>query len=454
MQRREFLAGLGAAAAAAPGMAQSRAKKPNFVFVLADDLGYGDLSCYGQTMFETPNLDRLAKEGTRFDAAYAGSTVCAPSRCSLMTGMHTGHCRIRGNGKNETVLRKSDLVIPEMLKANGYNTGMFGKWALGTFGYPGHPNDKGWDEFYGYFSQFHAHQYYPHMLMHNRKVDELRGNWGTQRKEYAPDVIHRKTMEWLEKQSANEPFFLYYTSTIPHTDNELGRDTGNGQVVPEDAPFSGKPWPQVERNFAAMIHRLDRQVGDLVDTLKQRGMYENTVIVFTSDNGAHNEGGHSAKFFNSSGAVRGIKRDLTDGGIRVPAFAIWANQIPAGTVNKRPWAFWDVMPTFAEAAGIPTPLGLDGVSVLADWMGKGPVAHPHFYWEFHEGGFAQAVRRDNWKLIKQKNNTFELYDIVADVNETNNLAGANPKLVEELRLVMRNSRVDSQDWPVAAELKA
>ncbi|MDX2266580.1 MAG: arylsulfatase [Bryobacter sp.] len=454
MQRREFLSTLAAAPALAQSNSAARAKKPNFVFILADDLGYGDLSCYGQSMFETPNLDRLAKDGTRFEAAYAGATVCAPSRCALMTGQHTGHCRVRGNGKNEEVLRKSDLVIPELLKANGYKTGMFGKWGLGDLGHAGYPNDKGWDEWFGYFSQFHAHQYYPHMLLHNRETVELRGNWGTGKKEFAPDVIHARAMAWLEKQSATEPFFLYYTSTIPHTNNELGRDTGNGQEVPEDAPFSGKPWPQVEKNFAAMIHRLDRQVGQLVDTLKQRGLYENTMILFTSDNGAHKEGGHDANFFKSAGAVRGTKRDLTDGGIRVPAFAIWANQIPAGKVNPQPWAFWDVMPTYCEAAGINAPKHIDGVSMLPDWTGKGTVNHPHFYWEFHEGGFAQAIRKDHWKLIKQKNGQFELYDLAKDIREENNLAAANPKLVEELRAVMRKSRVDSQDWPVAANLKA
>ncbi len=446
MTRREWLAGM------TGGLGLAQSAKPNLVFVLADDLGYGDLSAYGQTMFETPNMDALGKVGTRFDAAYAGSTVCAPSRCALMTGMHTGHCRIRGNGKNEEVLRKDDVVIPELLKGAGYRTAIFGKWGLGAMGYPGYPLDKGFDRFYGYFSQFHAHQYHPHMLLDDRRVAELRGNWGTQRKEYAPDVIHGQAMKWLDEQRPGQPFFLYYTSTIPHTDNELGRDTGNGQTVPEDAPFGAKPWPQVEKNFAAMVLRLDRLVGDLVARLKAKGLYENTLLVFTSDNGAHKEGGHDANFFRSSGKVRGTKRDLTEGGIRVPAFAVWANRIPAGRLNETPWAFWDVMPTFCEAAGVKTPRGIDGVSMLRDWTGQGKVEHPHFYWEFHEGGFARALRRGKWKLIEQKTGKLELYDLAADVGETRDLAGENGRLVEELRTLMRGSRTESADWPVGRAL--
>ncbi len=446
MTRRNVLA-----SALAP-FAQLRAQnaKPNLVFVLADDLGYGDLSCYGQKMFETPQIDALAAAGTRFTSAYSGSTVCAPSRCSLMTGQHTGHCRIRGNGKNEEVLRKEDVVIPEVLKAAGYRTGMFGKWGLGALGNPGYPNDKGWDEWFGYFSQFHAHQYYPDMLLHNRRAVDLRGNWGTQKKDYAPDVIHGYAMKWLEQQQPGQPFFMYYTSTIPHADNELGRDTGNGQPVPEDAPFSGKPWPQVEKNFAAMVSRLDRLVGNLVDKLKEKKLYDNTLIVFTSDNGAHKEGGHDANFFDSNGPNRGTKRDLYEGGIRVPAFAVWADKIPARRVTEAPWAFWDVMPTFCEAAQVMSPRGLDGVSVLKQWMGQGDIVHPDFYWEFHEGGFAQAVRSGQWKCIRQKTGKVELYDLSQDRGEERDVAAAHSEVVIRLAPLFRSMRTESADWPIKA----
>jgi arylsulfatase A-like enzyme len=441
MTRREAIFG----AAAALG-AQAQPKRPNLVFFLADDLGYGDLGCYGQKLIPTPHLDALAGEGTRFEAAYSGSTVCAPSRCSLMTGYHTGHTRIRGNGKNEEVLQKEDVTLAEVLKGGGYKTGIFGKWGLGKMGYPGYPTRKGFDEWFGFFSQSHAHNYYPEMLQHNDSFVELGGNTGTRKRDYAPDVIHERAMKWLDQQ--REPFFLYYNSTIPHTNNELGRDTGNGQEVPEDSPFSGRDWPQVEKNFAAMVSRLDRAVGSTVEHLKKNGQYENTLFVFTSDNGAHKEGGHNADFFDSNGPLRGTKRDLTEGGIRVPAFAVWANQIPKGKVSDVPWAFWDVMPTFCEAAGVKGPKGIDGISVLDAWKGKSRKSQEYFYWEFHEGGFAQAIRKGNWKAIKLKTGKIELYDLAKDLGEVNDLAGANAGVVEEMKRLFVSSRVESTDWPV------
>ena len=294
MTRREWLA-----LTTSSTLLAQPAARPNLVFILADDLGYGDLGCYGQKKISTPHIDALASQGTRFTSAYAGATVCAPSRCSLMTGYHTGHSRIRGNGRNELVLRKDDLCLSEALQSGGYKTGMFGKWGLGQLGTAGYPTKKGWDEWFGYFSQTHAHNYYPEMLHHNDSFVELKGNTGTRRTDYAPDVIHSYAMRWLDKQKASDPFFLYYNSTIPHANNEMGRDTGNGQEVPEDAPYSDRPWPKVERNFAAMVSRLDRIVGSIVDKLKERGVYDNTLLVFTSDNGPHKEGGHDADFFDS-----------------------------------------------------------------------------------------------------------------------------------------------------------
>jgi arylsulfatase A-like enzyme len=444
MTRREWLAATGATV----GLAQ-RQVKPNVVFILADDLGMGDLGCYGQTRIATPNIDALAAAGTRFSSAYAGSTVCAPSRCSLMTGYHTGHSRIRGNGLNEDVLRREDVVIPEVLKAAGYQTGMFGKWALGRLGKPGYPTKKGWDEWFGFFSQTHAHMYYPQALHHNDGLVELKGNTGTKRLDYAPDVIHGKAMEWLDKQKADSPFFMYYTSVIPHTNNELGRDTGNGQEVPEDAPYGAKDWPQVEKNFAAMVSRLDRHVAAIVAKLKEKKLYDNTLIVFTSDNGAHNEGGHNHEFFDSNGPLNGIKRSLTEGGIRVPAIAVWADQIPAGKVNDTPWAFWDVLPTLAAVGGGVAPKGTDGMNVIDVWRGKSTVTHPHYYWEFHEGGFAQAIRKGNWKCIKQKTGQFQLFDLSQDLEEKKDFSKVNPWVMGEMKPLFEKLRVESADWPVA-----
>jgi arylsulfatase A-like enzyme len=445
MTRREWLAG----SVGVLGLAQKRVEKPNVVFILADDLGVGDLGCYGQKEIATPHIDALAGAGARFTAAYAGATVCAPSRCCLMTGMHTGHSRVRGNGKNEDVLRKEDVVVPEVLKGAGYRTGMFGKWALGRMGKPGYPTKKGWDEWFGFLSQTQAHMYYPQVLHHNDELVELVGNTGTRRRDYAPDVIHERAMGWLDQQQAGQPFFMYYSSVIPHTNNEMGRDTGNGQEVPEDAPYGAKNWPQVEKNFAAMVSRLDRQVGQIVDKLKEKKLYENTLIVFTSDNGAHQEGGHKADFFDSNGPYTGIKRSLTDGGIRVPAIAVWADQIPAGAVNGTTWAFWDVMPTLAGVAGVAPPKGIDGMDVMEVWRGRSTKTQPYYYWEFHEGGFSQAVRKGDWKCIREKTGVVKLYDLATDVAEVKDLAAARPEVVRELTQIMREARVESVDWPVA-----
>lgn len=445
MTRRELLP----LAFVAPLLGQT--SKPNIVLILADDLGIGDLGCYGQTKIPTPNIDALAAQGVRFTSAYSGSTVCAPSRCCLMTGMHTGHSRIRGNGKNETVLRKEDVVIPELLRPAGYRTGIFGKWALGGLGHPGYPTKKGFEEWFGYFSQTQAHNYYPEVLLHNDTWYELPGNTGTRKKDYAPNVIHDYAMRWLDKQSAAAPFFLYYNSTIPHANNELGRDTGNGQEVPEDAPYSSQPWPQVEKNFAAMVSILDRKVGDIVARLRQKGLLDNTLILFTSDNGSHKEGGHDPDFFDSNSKYRGIKRDLYEGGIRVPALATWPGKIPPGSVSDVPWAFWDLLPTFCEAAGVPAPKGIDGLSALDIFTSKTSLArHDYFYWEFHEQGFAQAVRRGDWKLVKLKNGKEELYDLATDPSEEKNLVQVQPAVRAELAQILKSARTDSMDWPVQA----
>jgi len=438
--RRAFLSSM-----AAPLMAQRRA--PNVVFILADDLGYGDVGCYGQKEIQTPNLDRMAAEGTRFTDAYAGCTVCAPSRCALMTGYHTGHSRIRGNRRNEELLRAEDFTISEMFKKAGYTTAMFGKWGIGGLGFPGYPTKKGWDEWYGFFSQLHAHTYYPEHLLDGEHEDLVRGNWGVAKKGYAPDLFLARALQFLDKNK-EKPFLLYFASTIPHANNELGRDTGDGIEVPEDAPYSGKEWPKLERKFAATVTRLDRDIGRILEKLKALGLDNNTLVLFSSDNGPHKEGGHDPNFFHSSGPLRGTKRDLTDGGIRVPFIVRWPGAVPAGRVNNHPFAFWDMMPTLAEAIGAQAPSGIDGISMYPALLGKPAKAHDYLYWEFHEGGFSQAIRAGDWKLIKSKRMT-TLFNLKDDINESKDLSTANPEVLQRLSKMMATARTDSPDFPVA-----
>lgn len=426
-------------------------RKPNIVLILADDLGYGDLGCYGQKRIQTPNIDRLAAEGIRFTSAYAGSTVCAPSRCCLHTGVHTGHARVRGNIKipGEVPLEPGDATVAKVLKKAGYRTGIFGKWALGLLGSTGYPLDQGFDEFFGFFSQSHAHNYYPEHLLDGRGALQLTGNTGTQKKDYAPDLIHQRSLEFIGKQSAAAPFFLYVPMTIPHTNNEMGRDTANGQEVPSDAPYSSELWPQVEKNFAAMVTRMDRQVGDIVEALREKGLEQNTLVLFSSDNGSHQEGGHKAWFFQSSGALRGTKRDLYDGGIRVPMIARWKGRIAPGQASDLPWAFWDFLPTCAELAGVPAPAGIDGISVAPTLLGAGAQKrHEYLYWEFHERGFAQAVRMGQWKAVRLPARDLELYDVVSDPGERTNLAATRPEVCARALAVMKSARVDHPLFPV------
>jgi len=441
MQRRTFLS-LAAAA---------QTRRPNIVFILADDLGYGDLGCYGQAKIKTPHLDRLAAEGLRFTHAYAGSTVCAPSRCTLMTGKHTGHSRVRGNLRvpDELALEPGDVTLAEVLKQAGYRTGIFGKWALGEIGSTGYPLDQGFDEWFGFFSQTHAHNYYPEHLLDGRGSLQLMGNAGTQRKDYAPDVIHRRAMAFLDKQTTAQPFFLYVPMTTPHANNEMGRDTKNGQEVPSDVPYSNETWPQVEKNFAAMVTRMDAQVGEILAALKAKGLDDNTLVMFSSDNGPHKEGGHDSEFFDSNGPLRGTKRDLYDGGIRVPAIARWTGRIAPRQTSAHPWAFWDLLPTFAELAGAAPPAGLDGLSLVPTLTGQGRQrAHDYLYWEFHERGFAQAVRMHQWKAIRLNGqSTVELYDITQDPGETRNLAAQHPDVGARALALMKSARVEHPLFP-------
>ncbi|HEU0141642.1 MAG TPA: arylsulfatase [Bryobacteraceae bacterium] len=444
MNRREFLA---SSAAGLLG-AETTASKPNIIFLLADDLGYGDLSCYGQKRFSTPNLDRIAAEGTRFTQAYAGSTVCAPSRCCLMTGLHSGRATVRGNKKPEVGLRPEETTVASLLQKAGYETALFGKWGLGGPATGSVPNTRGYDHFYGYLNQLHAHNYYPSHLWDNQNEAFLTENWFNQRKQYSPDLIHRRTLDFLEQDRA-KPFFLYLAYTIPHANNELGRYQGNGMEIPDNAPFSGRDWPETEKNFAAMVTRLDREAGDILDALKRKGLDSNTLFIFSSDNGPHREGGHDPEFFNSNGPLRGIKRDLYDGGIRVPFFARWPGRVPAGRTSDQVFAFWDLLPTAAELAGASAPPGIDGASVLPALLGNRQTSHEYLYWEFHEGGFKQAVRMDEWKGVRlSADGPVELYNVVEDVGEMKDLAAANPQVVKKIGQIMTHARTESTLFPV------
>jgi arylsulfatase A-like enzyme len=451
VHRRQFLQSV----SAAPLLQGRPASRPNIVFILADDLGYGDLSCYGQTRIQTPNISRLAAEGLRFTSAYAGSTVCAPSRCCLMTGLHTGHARTRGNKPIDLPLLPENLTVAELLKTKGYATGLVGKWSLGQLGSTGYPTRKGFDDWFGYFSQLHAHNYYPEHLLDNERSYLCKGNMGTQHNDYAPDLFTKRAVEFIDKQSAAQPFFLHVCYTAPHANNEMGRDTGNGMQVPTDAPYSSQPWPQVEKNFAAMITRMDSDVGKLMDALKRKGLDDNTLVIFTSDNGPHNEGGHQPKFFESSGPLRGIKRDMYEGGIRVPAIFRWPGQIRAGGVSDFPWAFWDFLPTAAELSGATAPSGLDGMSTVPTMLGAKQQPHEYFYWEFHERGFDQAVRTGNWKGVRRgRDSKVELYDLSKDISERNDIAAQNPKVVGTIETILASARRDSPDFPILTPAEA
>lgn len=435
-------------------------RKPNIVFILADDLGYGDLGSYGQKKIPTPNLDRLAADGIRFTQTYAGSTVCAPSRCALMTGLHTGHCRTRGNGggggpRSNVPLAPEDVCVAELLKKAGYRTALIGKWGLGEEGSTGIPTKKGFDHFFGYLNQHHAHNYYPDFLWRGEKKEPLGNpqskveNVAEKFNVYTPDLFLADALQFLD-ENKSRPFFLYFATTVPHANNEKTRATGEGNEVPTDAPFTRETWPQAEKNKAAMISHLDTDVGKLLAKIHNLGMEKDTVVIFSSDNGPHQEGGNKVEFFNSAGPFRGFKRSLTDGGIRVPGIVRWTGTVKPGTVSHHVWAFWDFLPTACGVAGTDVPRGLDGISILPTLTGKGEQkAHEFLYWEFHEGGTAQAVRHGNWKAIRTApNRPLELYDVVKDPMEKQNVAAENPGVLARIEEYMKTARTDSKEFPI------
>lgn len=429
--------------------------KPNIVLILADDLGYGDLGCYGQERIPTPHLDRLAREGMRFTQFYAGSTVCAPSRNVLMTGQHTGHALVRGNAK--LALRPGDFTVAHLLRDAGYATALIGKWGLGGEGTTGTPLRQGFDYFFGYLDQTHAHNYFPTFLVRNdtrvalRNVVPDEGPFGqgvaSQRVDYSAQLIADDAIAWLGRQSPGRPFFLYFAPTLPHANNEA-RD--QGMEIPDLGPFASTDWPESEKAFAAMVARLDADVGRLVAELRRRGLAENTLILFSSDNGPHREGGHDPDFFDSNGPLRGRKRDLYEGGIRVPLIAWWPGPVPQGAVSDHVAYQGDFLATAAALVGVDPPGGLDSASFHRALLGQPQPARAPLYWEFYEGGSAQAVRDGRWKAIRSPMFTgpVELFDLAADPGESRDLAAAHPEIVSRLVKIMDASHVPSPHWKV------
>jgi arylsulfatase A-like enzyme len=425
------------------------AAKPNIVFILADDLGYGDLGCYGQKQIKTPNLDRLASEGMRFTQAYSGATVCAPSRSCLMTGLHGGHTRVRDNIPHFIFLQPDDLTVAEVLKQAGYRTGAIGKWSLGNPGSWGLPTMQGFDEWFGFLNQDHAHNYYPEFLWENDHEVLLQGNRANARKMYSADLFIERGLRFIE-QNRQRPFFLYWAPTLPHW-SDYPKNSALSQDVPSDEPYSTEPWPQVEKNYAAMVTRLDRHVGQILDMVRSTGIDRQTLIVFTSDNGPSAEALHRPDFFASAGPFRGVKRDLYEGGIRVPFLAQWKGSIRQGTVNDSVCAFWDFLPTAAELAGLAQPARTDGISLAPAFLGKPRQEHEYLYWDYGHtrDRFLQAVRMGHWKAVRTRTGApLELYDLSKDPGEQSNLAAARPDIVAKMQSIMKAAYTESPDYPI------
>ncbi|HEV9038207.1 MAG TPA: arylsulfatase [Puia sp.] len=445
--------------------------RPNIILILADDLGYGDVGYQGQQKIHTPNIDRMAGEGMRFTEFYAGTAVCAPSRASLMTGLHTGHTPIRGNRgfkpEGQYPLPDSSLTIATVLQQHGYITGAFGKWGLGYPGSTGTPGKKGFTDFFGYNCQTLAHNYYPDHLWINDEKLELPGNLKKD-SVYSGDLIHQHALRFL-RENHDRPFFLYLAYTLPHAALQVPHDSvyrhyvaqfGESPRAPGAADkrsdYTFEPYPHAA--FAAMVSRLDRYVGDILREVKELGIGGKTLILFTSDNGPHREGGGDPAFFDGSGPFRGIKRDLYEGGIREPFIALWPGTIRSGSVCNRPAAFWDLFPTFEETAGLPASKHIDGYSILPLLKGMDRLArqHDYFYWEFHENGGRQAVRWGNWKGVRLGVNTdpdppIELYDLSKDPGEKENIAAQHPDIVRHIKTIMLGAHLQNKDWPPTAD---
>ena len=438
------------------------AVKPNIVYILLDDAGYGDLSCYGQKHFKTPNIDKLAAEGMKFTQHYSGSTVCAPTRCSLMTGLHTGHTYVRGNREvqpeGQSPMPADIVTIPRLLKSAGYTTGAFGKWGLGAPSSPSDPAEH-FDTFFGYNCQRQAHLYYPDHLWRNKQKIPLDG------KTYSEGLILQEALQFI-KDSKGKPFFLFLPVTIPHAamqapeknmaewrkkfpafENKIGKYAGSETKNPIAA-------------FAAMMTLADEGVGRVMSLLDEMNLDDNTIVMLSSDNGPHQEGGHDPVFFDSNGPLKGFKRDLYEGGIRAPLIARWPGKVQAASTSNLVSAHWDMLPTFCDLAGIETPSGLDGISIVAELTGQGTQQpHEFLYWEFYEKGGRRAVRFDNWKAVQlnlksiEQAEGIELYDLNNDIGEESNIANKHPELVQQAQQYFAAAHTPSEFWSFGSQKK-
>lgn len=406
--------------------------RPNVIFILADDLGYGDLGCFGQKLIKTPCIDQLAREGTRFTQAYAGATVCAPSRCSLMTGKHNGHAAIRGNQEvqpeGQLPMPPDTYTVANLMKQAGYATGLVGKWGLGHPGSASTPNKMGFDYFYGYNCQRKAHEYYPEYLWRNEDQVKLNGE------KYSHDLLAQEAIDFIQRKKS-EPFFLYLAFTIPHSKLQ----------VPDTAAYDEQAWPDDLKRLAAMITRMDTDVGRIMAKLKELSIDENTLVIFASDNGA----AYQDKLFQHSGPLRGHKRDMYEGGLRTPAIVRLPGMIKAGKVSEQVWTFADFLPTMAELTGVKVPGAIDGVSIWRAWLTGELQEHPPIYFEFHERGFNQAARIGDWKGVKMSSVApLELYNLADDLAEAKDVASQHPDEVSRFEAFLKSARTESEFWPV------
>ena len=475
MERRDFLkaVGFGAVSMALPGCTNAAQrirfgakKRPNIVYLIADDLGYAEVGCYGQKKIKTPNIDKLASQGMKFTQHYSGNPVCAPSRCVLMTGKHSGHAQVRGNKQvggtegwklgattgGQWPLKAGTITVAKILKDAGYRTGAFGKWGLGRVGTTGDPNKQGFDHFFGYICQRQAHTYYPNHLWRDGKVQWLEGNKDGKEQDYSHDLIADEALKFI-KTYKDGPFFLYVPFTIPHVALQVPEDSlAEYKGKWPDPPYTGDkgyfPHPNPRACYAAMVTRMDRDVGRIMSLLKELNLEDNTVVMFTSDNGPTFNGGSDSAFFESARPLRGLKASVYEGGIRVPFIVRWPGKIKAGSRSEHICAFWDFLPTCCDTLGVDAPSDIDGISILPTLLGQRGKQrkHKYLYWELRG---RQAVRMGRWKAVRPRpNRKIQLYDLEKDIGEQNDIADANPDIATKMAEIMRTGRTESDIFPL------